>query len=221
MSVIAVTAVLLVIFNILMWFILLHKFNRAFSTRKIIEETRSAINEKIREANNAAERNMTLIDGKIQELNKVRAEADRRLAVLRRELDTQQRESEFRASMAAFSKTSKKSAVSSGAKRPEPVQAELAFTDKARVELGIGENILPQTMILDASREEKPAEQQENLREIPIVNPLVYRTEDQIVPKKDFFQQVREYHRAGLPAEEIARLTSRSAQEVRLVIQML
>ena len=96
MSVIAVTTVLLVFFNILMWFILLHKFNRAFSTKKIIEETRDAINEKIREANNATERDMRLVDSKIQELNRVKAEADRRLAVLRRELDTQQREKEFR-----------------------------------------------------------------------------------------------------------------------------
>ncbi len=228
MSVIAVTTVLLVFFNILMWFILLHKFNRVFSTKKIIEETRGAINEKIREANNATERDMRLVDSKIQELNRVKAEADRRLAVLRRELDTQQREKEFRVAVESTGiKHHKKSASPYGAGKSEPIQGEFAFTEKARVELGIGDkiysqesNIYPQKTAVPKIQE-KEDDQQENLQQIPILNTVVYRTEDQIVPKKDFFQQVREYHRAGLPAEEIARLTSRSAQEVRLVIQML
>lgn len=220
MSVIAITALLLILFNILICFILLHRFKTLFSTRQIVDETRSAINEKIREANNATERNMSLIDEKIQELNKVKAEADRRLAVLRRELDTQQRENEFRAAMAATGKTSRKNASPYGAHKAAPVQAELAFTDKARMEFGIAGNVVPMVKA-ESSSHEVITQKQETLQEIPIVNPVVYRSEDQIVPKKDFFQQVREYHMAGLPAEEIARLTSRSAQEVRLVLQML
>ncbi|MDO4507682.1 MAG: hypothetical protein Q4B64_12115 [Spirochaetales bacterium] len=221
MSVIAVTTVLLVIFNILMWLILLHKFNKAFSTKEIIEGTRDAINEKIREANNATDRDLKLIDSKIQELNRVKAEADRRLAVLRRELDTQQREREFRAAVESTGpKHHKKTASPYGASRNEPIQGEFTFTEKARVELGIPENAYPQGSA-GVKAPEMEAEKQENLQEIPILNTVVYRTEDQIVPKKDFFQLVREYHMAGLPPEEIARITSRSAQEVRLVIQML
>ena len=222
MSFVAVSACLLIIFNILMWFIFFHRFNAFFSTEKIIEETRSAINEKIREANNAAERNMNLIDGKIQELNKVQAEADRRLAVLKRELDTQQRESEFRSAVASnvHVKTSKKAPAYT--RKGKPVQAELAFTEKARSELGINENILPDGSVQNQNEHEtKVAETYGNLQKIPVVNPVVYMADDFITPKKDFNQQVRDYHMAGIPAEEIARLTGRSAQEVRLVIQML
>lgn len=219
MSVVAITSCLIIIFNILMWFILLHRFNSFFSTKKIVDETRNAINEKIREANNAAERNMDLIDGKIQELNKVKAEADRRLAVLKRELDTQQREMEFRSVMSATSKPLKKTTIAYESNNVIPVQGELVFTQKAKNELGINENVL---LGVDSDKSyTEEAKEQEKLQKIPIVNPVVYRTQDQIVPKKDFFQLVREYHISGIPDEEIARLTSRSAQEVRLVLQML
>ncbi|MBQ0039705.1 MAG: hypothetical protein KBS64_04705 [Treponema sp.] len=209
MTVIAFTAALLIVFNILMWLIFLHRFNGIFSTEKIVGETREAINERIREANYAAERNMNLVDEKIKELNQVKAEADRRLAVLKRELNTQQRESEFRAAMAA-TKASKKS---ESKKNSVPGQTELSFTEKARTELGISDSVLPQ------QKEQK--ETPEILHEIPVVNPVIYRAEDQIVPKKDFSQIVKELHGSGLPVEEIARRTSRTVQEVGLVIQML
>ncbi|WP_407400857.1 hypothetical protein [Treponema sp.] len=208
MSVIAVTAGLLVLFNILMWFIFLLKFNSRFSTEKILDDYRDAINDSIRDANRAAERNMDLMDAKIQELNKVKAEADRRLAVLRRELETQQREMEFRAAVNASGKSAKKSSASYGARKESSAQTELAFN----------ENV---PKVQHVEEKTAVAEPPVTLQEIPIVKSVVYRTDDQIVPKKDFFQQVREYHMAGLPSEEIARLTGRSAQEVRLVLQML
>lgn len=212
MSVVALTAVLLLVFNILMWLIFLHRFNSFFSTERIISDFRNAINEKIREANNAADRNMNLVDDKIQQLNKVKAEAERRLAVLRRELDTQQRESEFRNAMSNVPKNSRKS---SSAKN-NPVQGELVFTEKARSELGVKEN----TLAVPAENMEN-SESEEILHEIPVVSPVIYKSENQIVPQKDFPQQVKELYSVGLDADEIAHRTNRSVQEVRLVLQML
>ena len=82
MSVVALTAILLICFNILMWLIFLHRLKSDLSTEKIVDETRSAINDKIREANNAVTINIQLVEDKIHELNKVKAEAERRIHVL-------------------------------------------------------------------------------------------------------------------------------------------
>lgn len=214
MTGIAITALLLVIFNVLMWFIFLHKFNRFFSTDRIVEDTRNAINEKIREANNAAERNMQLIDDKIQQLNKVKADAERRLSVLKRELNNQQRIREFQESMASAEKSAKKSSVKKSAVstyNPNDQQGELVFTDKAREELGIPAENVPS---VDNMQE------QDHVVSIPVISPEYIRAENPIVSKKDFPQQVRELVGQGLPVDEIARRTGRSVQEVRLVIQM-
>ena len=212
MSVVALTAILLICFNILMWLIFLHRLKSDLSTEKIVDETRSAINDKIREANNAVTINIQLVEDKIHELNKVKAEAERRIHVLKRELETQDRVKEFQQSMSSNGKSQRKNGGTDGYEYADPAQGEFMFTEKAKNELGIPENLV-----------EEPASSvhEETLVKIPVVPPVYYKAENQITPKKDFRQKVKELYSSGLPAEEIAHRTSRSVQEVRLVLQML
>ena len=218
MSVVALTAILLICFNILMWLIFLHRLKSDLSTEKIVDETRNAINDKIREANNAVTINIQLVEDKIHELNKVKAEAERRIHVLKRELETQDRVKEFQQSMSSNGKSqrknggARKNTATDGYGYADPAQGEFMFTEKAKNELGIPEKLV-----------EEPASSvhEETLVKIPVVPPVYYKAENQITPKKDFRQQVKELYSSGLPAEEIAHRTSRSVQEVRLVLQML
>lgn len=220
MSGIAFTAALLIVFNILMWLIFLHKFKTVFSTEEIEKEYRNSINEIIRDANNATERNLQLLEDKIQQLTKVKADVDRRLAVLKRELATQDREKEFQILMSASKAAKKggpKKTFSYGVQDDvQPVQGEFSFTEKARNELGLTNGSVSSDVAFQGENKE------EQLIQIPVVSlPEFHMAEDQISPKKDFTMQVKEYVSRGFPPEEIARMTSRSIQEVRLVIQML
>lgn len=192
--IVATAAFLLIIFNILMWIVFLRRFRTFFSTDKIISDTREDVNKIIKDINFNTSRNIELIDDRIRQLKSVTAEAERRLGTLKKELSLAERSRKFQQKMA-----------SSPAKK-EMVQGDLFFTEKARTELGLSV---------------QEPEEQAVVHEIPVVEPELFVAENPVVPKKDFKSQVRELYSHGLPADEIARRTGRSVQEVRFVLEVI
>ncbi|MGN0730019.1 hypothetical protein [Treponema sp.] len=179
-----------------MWLIFLMKFNAFFSTDKIIDETNEKVKDLIKSINSNAARSIELIDDRIKQLKSVSAEAERRIGVLKREL-----------SLAEKSKSFQKKINSVTSLKNSDIQGDLFFTEKARTELGI--------------KPSSPPSGEVELRKIPVVEPELFMAENPIVPEKDFKTKVRELRALGIPADEIARKTGRSIQEVKLVIEIL
>ena len=86
-----VCAVILTLFNIIMWIVFAAKFNKKFSTDDIIIKTRQQLNSMLSDINRNADRNINLINDRIKELKAVTAEAERRLSVLKVELEKTQK----------------------------------------------------------------------------------------------------------------------------------
>lgn len=192
--IVTTTAFLLIIFNILMWIVFLRKFRAFFSTDKIISDTREDVNKIIKDINSISSRNIELIDDRIRQLKSVTAEAERRLGTLKKELSLAERSRKFQQKMA------------SPAAKKDAVQGDLFFTEKAKTELGLSQRDSGETVAVHS---------------IPVVEPELFAAENPVVPKKDFKTQVRELYSHGLPADEIARRTGRSVQEVKLVLEVI
>ena len=77
---IAVLAFLLCCINLVLWLIFLRKFNRFFSTEKIIQNTRLEVENIMRDLNRATDRDMTIIEARLKEIKAAWAEAERTTA---------------------------------------------------------------------------------------------------------------------------------------------
>ncbi len=221
MTALSVFVLLVTIINVLSWVILFHKFKvkfkTTFSVDKVMQDVNTTIASHIRELNSVTSRNFELADAKIKELKSVTKDAERRLAVLKRELDTTERAWEYQKKMAfdqkneshkESTKVSQKEVKKSqqkGSYQSDSHQRELEFTEKAKAELGI----LP----LGESNEAAVVK-------IPVIEPEFYKAKDQISVKKDIRQQIKELSRAGLPVEEIASRTGKTVQEVVLILEI-
>lgn len=82
----AVLIILLCVFNLVMWLLAIVRFRKIFSTDDIIEKARHELNNMMMEINRNAERNISLIEDRIQKLKEVTEETDRHIEILRGEL---------------------------------------------------------------------------------------------------------------------------------------
>ena len=94
MSVILVCILCLI--NLFLWFLFFKKFNKLFSTDDIIESTKSELNKMILDVNRNAERNITLIESRINDLKSVIAEVDDRLSMVKSKQQKQKMESAYK-----------------------------------------------------------------------------------------------------------------------------
>ncbi len=78
-------AVLLVVFNIIMWIVFLSKFKKLFSTDDIIQSARNDLENLISDMNRNADRDVTLVEAKTRQLKEVIEEADQRIASIARQ----------------------------------------------------------------------------------------------------------------------------------------
>ena len=96
MSFVVITAVLLIVLNLILWIIFLAKFKTYFSTDDIIRKTRNQVDNIIRSVNANADINKQNLDNKIQEIRAVTAEAERKIVLLRNEMTLMQKSASFR-----------------------------------------------------------------------------------------------------------------------------
>jgi len=72
----------LVVFNILAWVVFLRNFKKLFTTEDVIEKAKSEINRIVIDLNANAERNISIIDDKINRLRALIAEAEKKIKLL-------------------------------------------------------------------------------------------------------------------------------------------
>ena len=121
---IAVLAFLLCCLNLVLWLFFLRKFNRFFSTDKIIQNTKTEVDNIIRDLNRATERDMTIIDARLQEIKAASAEAERHILVAKNELDRQTRLSQYQTALSSQNKNSKNDEFASTVKKTEQRRQE-------------------------------------------------------------------------------------------------
>lgn len=241
MAVIIITTVLCFV-NIILWAIFLNYFKNVSSPEKITESIRESLESLVRDLNNNAERDIDLVEDKIRELRAVAAEADRRVKILKEELDSTEQAVLLSKSLqeAAYSvkkpvqeeipeteeipkkKTKAKPKTSSRTRST----ASLLPEDRYRAEQKQGnlffskdEGVGPdeqRALFSTALEESQPV-----TRQIPVVNPPQYLADIPAEPKKDFKSQVIELNQKGYSAQQIASELGSSVQEVRLVLEFI
>ena len=77
-----ILAVLLIILNLLSWLIFLKNFKRLFTTDNVINNAKSEINRIVIDLNGNTERNINLIDDRINRLRTIVAEAEKKIKLL-------------------------------------------------------------------------------------------------------------------------------------------
>lgn len=88
---IAVLAFFLCALNMLLWTVFLNKFKKLFSTEDIVSRTKMQMSKLIEDVNRITSRDIDLIESKIKQLKAVAADAERKIAVARTELDRQEK----------------------------------------------------------------------------------------------------------------------------------
>lgn len=225
MSFVVITAILLIVLNLILWIIFLAKFKTYFSTDDIIRKTRNQVDNIIRSVNANADINKQNLDNKIQEIRAVTAEAERKIVLLRNEMTLMQKSASFREQMAELSETGKKSSRegksrSLGGKNKNNAtfagrygvdskgQGDLFLTDKAVNELN-----------LPNETEAGDYESTASLHRIPVMTPSVYLSENPIGVEEDFNSAVKKMVEQGMTPDEISTKTGRTVQEIELAIQ--
>lgn len=224
MSFVAITAILLIVLNLVLWLIFLFKFKTYFSTEDIIKKTRNQVDNIIRSVNANADINKQNLDKKIQEIRAVTAEAERKIVLLRNEMTLMQKTASFRDQMNQLSETSKKNSReksrSLGGKNKNNAtyagrygvdsqgQGDLFLTDKAVNELNLPDKV--------SGRDDGDVS---SLHRIPVMTPSVYLSENPIGVEEDFNSAVKKMVEQGMSPEEISTKTGRTVQEIELALQ--
>lgn len=214
-----VTSVILCLINLILWIVLAIRFKKIFSTEEIIDKTRNELNRMISDVNRNAERNITLIDERIKQLKAASAEADRRIALAKSELEKKEYGSNLN------SKLSTISGISSSSIKNNSRSGQAAFAEKYRKEQVQGDLFVSAEK--DQSEKKNTSTQEENdsrildakSSKIPLVTPEVYMTDIPVEPKKSFNDLVKEKSQQGKSVEEIAKELGASISEVKLSLE--
>lgn len=214
---VAVTSIILCLVNIILWIILALRFKKIFSTEDIIEKTRTELNKMIEDVNRNADRNITLIEDRIKQLKAVSAEADRRLAFVKSELEKKEYGKELTKKISSV--TSQNIVHSNNYSK----SGNAAFVEKYRKEQIQGDLFISSEKETDESDNKLNVENTDVIaarsQKIPIVTPEIFMTDIPVESKKDFNTLVKEKSQQGKSVEQIAKELSVSISEVKLSLE--
>ena len=240
MGVIIVSS-LLIFANIIVWIVLAVRAKSIFTPEHSAEEFKDAINAIVKDLNSTTERDINLFDDRIRQFKQVSAEADRRVKILRQELETAENSKilteQIEASRNlvkenAFADTSKeKPKKTKSSPKSSRVKASASPVDKYMSEQMQGNLFISPEVVDDdnlplqvpvsegvSSAEQRALFGSSSERSIPVVRPPEYLADIPAKKEKpkDFNTQVREKHEEGKNISEIASELGSSVQEVRL-----
>lgn len=225
----------LTLINLLLWLVFLARFKKLFSVDDIMVKFRDGMNNLLKDAERDTALNMNVIDEKIRESKAIVAEAERKLAVLRHELESAEKSSLLQAQINIQNSAAKKSKAKASAKAPSRSTAKsVSKLGGARAAAAYKQNELPgadeayaltglfrenaQNSLFDAPQI-TVTKDGDAYGKVPIVNvPEVTISEEPIRVKKPFARRVRELAELGKTVEEIASETDHSTTEVQLVL---
>ncbi len=198
-----VTAILLCLFNVIMWVAVLIRFKNVFSTDEILNRAKEELNSVLREINANTDRNITLVaearrslreeTSEVEKrLKELTSEAERRLLTLEREIKQAEENKVFQ---------EKITAISSGALLPE--QKYIREQQKSK-----------KTPTKSANTKKSDAPKKSQNQDDP-----VSKAKEELVITKDYKEQVKELSLHGMTVEEIASTLGRSTQEVKFTLE--
>lgn len=207
MGILAVTAGLLIVFNVAMWIFFMKKFNAFFSTDEIIDETNLRVQEIVRDMNYSTERDIRLAEESVKRLKAVTAEAERKIAVLKKdlalakELSLAEKTREFQTKIENLSQ-----------KKLFP-RENIFLKEGSQLSLSKEEPTVSTASKQDLTATGNPSSSQNSDSALE-----VFVAENPISTKKDFLSEVAQLQSLGFSDDEIAYKTGRNVQEVKLAI---
>ncbi len=214
-------------FNIIMWTVFLARFKKLFGAEDVVDETRQILNNMLRDMNNNADRNINLLEKKIQELKEVSKEADKHILLLNKELEQKTKEKIFYSELSADEKNIRKK---SQGKYINPAQRYLDEQKQGRL---FEENESSPVQKSRRKSSEKATEKSAKKTNDSIKSkadsskknviqdvPEYTKSADPIVPKKTVKQRIHELHKKGKSDSEIAYELGLSLQEVKFSLEI-
>ncbi len=231
------------ILNIVLWGVIFTKFKKIFSTDDIIATTRQELEQMLKDVNRTTGRNLDLIEAKIKEIKAVVSESERRLSVMRNDLEKQratarvqqQIDNRIHHDAGTFSKS-----VADRYKRNarSPVQnfgAGLRADESYSVTTEGRRHVSQQGDLFDQVYDQEDDKNQvispagtffsvesdgSSVASVPVLGPNISYADNPIVPQKSFEERVKELYYQGHSLEEIAVELNSSTTEVGFVINM-
>ena len=237
--------VFLCVFNIVTWLLFLRNFKKLFTTDGIIEAAKSECNKIVTDLNRNADRNITLIDGKINNLQGLIKEADRKIRLLM-DLEKQGAElSEFQSKLSGAQSAARaggalKKALDAYGKAKVPgapgfsglgnaaavSEKTVSITESGRNEL----NAVAQKTLFDDEQQENPVRADTavtvtpdgaSYAEIPVVTPDVFvRAKPVPLSKIDLKSEMLALFDSGMSVEQIAQKLFCSTTEVQFALSV-
>lgn len=226
----------ILIINLVLWIVLIFKFKKLFSTDKILSSTNEEVTKMIERLNKVTSRNIDLIEAKLKELKVVSAEADRHIAIAKKELEKQTQENQFQkiiseASVIANSSASEKreipnskrvaneyTRISDGFKSEESI----SLTEKGKMAASTQGELFGEEKFVESSVGTKFTMDNTgaSVASIAKLAPNVTIVDDLVVPKKSVNQKIIELNNSGYPVEYIAKTLNITTSEVQFALDM-
>jgi len=227
----------LTLINLLLWLVFLFRFKKLFSADDIMVKFRDGMDGLIREAQRNTLSNINLIDDKIKELKAASAEADRKVAILRHELQAAEKSAALQAQLslqAAVTSTqeapkspAKKGRAKAASSRSSKGGSRAASAYKQNELPGEDEAVALTGLFKENAQKSLFEEPQitvtkdgDSYGRVPVIKTKVVASDNPIKPKKPFARRVKELAELGKSVEEIASETDHSTTEVQLVLDM-
>ncbi len=227
----------LTLINLLLWLVFFLKFKKLFTTDNIIQDFRDKLEDLIKDAQRNTALNINVIDEKIKELRAVSAEAGRKVALLRHELDSTEKSealqsrikmqtpasvtvnsAEEKTRRVRGSKTVSAAKTQGGRIAKKYLQNELPAEDEAVALTGLFRENAQRTLF--DSPQITVTKEGDSYGKVPILKNHVIVSDNPIKPKKSFARRVRELSDLGQSVEEIAARLERSTTEVQMVLDL-
>lgn len=195
------------------WFLLKARLRRALEVEGLLAEARRELRALSLELNETADRNITLLEDRLESLRDLLAEADRRLGLYRREIDNRAAEREV------YTRLGRPRAASPGAERiaeatPPPPKAELdPFASRAET---AGRAGAPSRSIEEAElRTETPVR-----LELGKTVPAVSKAAESVIPRRPMREEALDLYRKGFSADLIAARLGVTVAEIELLVSL-
>ncbi|MCR5046059.1 MAG: hypothetical protein K6A42_05745 [Treponema sp.] len=224
----------LTLINLLLWLVFLIRFKKLFSADDIMNNFRDGMDSLLKDAQRNTLSNINLIEEKTKELKAASAEAERKVAILRHELQNAEKSAAFQAQLSlktasaslqgaakAPAKRSRTRASKSASSKVADAykQNELPAEDEAFALTGLFKENAEKTLF-DAPQI-TVTEEGDAYGKVPVLKTEIVASDNPIKLKKPFARRVRELADLGKSVEEIASATEHSTTEVQLVLDMI
>ena len=206
------TIILLVALDILgllgIWLYVKYRLKRALEFEGLVEGLRKEIRALNIELNETAERNISLVEDRMEALKSLLDEADTRLGVMRRELENRAQETEV------YTRIGRGRRLPTEPRGPEPLQKAAGGEAKAR-------SLSPAAPQLEAEEEPKGSAREQPIRlDLGRRVAEIVTAKESVIPPKSMREEALDLYYKGFSADIIAARLGATVAEIDLLISL-